>query len=109
MLALAIVLSLAQIDQIAAEAIRDGPKAGMSIAVVQRGQTIVSRGYGYANLELEAPATADTVYHIDSITKHLTGGAILRLVEQKKISLDDPITSLRRCPRRGREFAFEIS
>src|SRR5438270_12880041 len=80
----------AQIDRIMNEAARSGPSAGASIAVVRGGQTIIAKGYGFANVELESPASANTVYHIDSITKHLTAAAILQLVEQKKLSLDDP-------------------
>jgi len=83
----------AQIDRMMNEAIRGGPAAGATIAVVKGGQTIIAKGYGYANVELEAAASADTVYHIDSITKHLTAAAILQLAEQKKLSLDDSVTA----------------
>jgi CubicO group peptidase (beta-lactamase class C family) len=82
----------AQIDRLASEALSSGPKAGMSVAVVRRGQTILAKGYGFANVELAVPSTPETVYHADSITKHLTAGAVLRLVDEKKLSLDDPIT-----------------
>jgi CubicO group peptidase (beta-lactamase class C family) len=81
----------AQIDQLMNEAVRSGPAAGASIAVVKDGETIIAKGYGFANIELESPASANTVYHIDSITKHLTAAAILQLVEQKKLSLDDAV------------------
>ena len=80
----------ARVDQIASQSL--GNRAGMSVAVVRADETIIAKGYGFANLEQRAPATADTVYHIDSITKHITAGAILSLVEQGKLSLDDPVT-----------------
>jgi CubicO group peptidase (beta-lactamase class C family) len=81
----------AQIDNMMNEALRSGPAAGASIAVVKGGQTIIAKGYGFANVELEVPASAETVYHIDSITKHLTAAAILQLADQKKLSLDDAV------------------
>src|SRR5205814_7744670 len=58
-----------------------------------RGENVIlAKGYGFANVEHRVPATADTVYHIDSITKHLTSAVVLQLAEQKKLSLDDPVT-----------------
>ncbi|HEX3577127.1 MAG TPA: serine hydrolase domain-containing protein [Thermoanaerobaculia bacterium] len=81
----------ARIDAMLNDAIRSGPAAGASIAVVKGGRTIIASGYGFANVELEARATANTVYHIDSITKHLTAAAILQLADQKKLSLDDAV------------------
>jgi len=87
---IAAIALAAQIDSIANEAVKD--EAGMTIAVVRRGEVILVKGYGLANVELAAAATADTVYHADSITKHLTAGAVLHLVEEKKLSLDDPVS-----------------
>jgi D-alanyl-D-alanine carboxypeptidase len=82
---------VARVDHIASQSL--GNRAGMSVAVVRASETIIAKGYGFANVEQRAPATADTVYHIDSITKHITAGAILSLVEQGKLSLDDPVTA----------------
>jgi CubicO group peptidase (beta-lactamase class C family) len=50
------------------------------------------KGYGLASLELKAPATKDTVYEICSNTKQFTAAAIMMLVEDGKVQLDDPIT-----------------
>src|SRR5690348_7679151 len=93
MIAAALLLATnlaATIDRIATESL--GKRAGMSIAVVRGGNVILAKGYGFANVEHRVPATADTVYHIDSITKHLTSALLLQLAEQKKLSLDDPVT-----------------
>lgn len=89
---LAAIALAAQIDHIANEAVRKGPTTGLSVAVVQHGRVIVAKGYGLANVELSVPARAGTVYHADSITKHLTAGAILCLVDRGQLSLDDPVT-----------------
>jgi D-alanyl-D-alanine carboxypeptidase len=79
----------AAIDDIATAALKDGPVAGMSIAVTLGKQTILLKGYGQSNLELETSTTPATLYHIDSITKNLTSAAVVQLAEQHKLSLDD--------------------
>ena len=81
----------AVVDALAAEALRQGPRAGMSVAVGRGGATLLARGYGFANVELEAAARADTVYHIDSITKFVTAAAVLKLVEEGRLGLDDDV------------------
>jgi len=63
---------------------------GLSIAVVRDGKVLLARGYGMANLELLTPATEKTVYHLASITKTFTAVATMMLVEEGKISLEDP-------------------
>jgi D-alanyl-D-alanine carboxypeptidase len=83
---------VSEIDAIANDALKQGPIAGMSIAVARDGSPIIVKGYGIANLESNSPATADTVYRIRSISKTFTAVAVLQLVEQGKISLDDDLT-----------------
>ncbi len=64
---------------------------GLSIAVLHDGKTIKVQGYGLANLELQVPATKDTVYEIGSISKQFASEALMLLVEDGKVNLDDPI------------------
>jgi D-alanyl-D-alanine carboxypeptidase len=63
----------------------------VSLAVVEDGHVIFARGYGLANVELKVPATPETVYQIQSITKQFTATAIMMLVEQQKIDLDEKV------------------
>src|SRR5438094_1061193 len=65
---------------------------GVSLAIVRDGRVIKAQGYGFANLELKAPATKETVYEIGSNTKQFTAAAIIMLVVEGKIHLDDSIT-----------------
>ena len=65
---------------------------GLSLAIVRNGQVVKSSGYGVANLELNSPATPQTVYEIGSMTKQFTATAIMMLVEEQKLRLDDSIT-----------------
>ena len=80
------------VDALAAEALRRGPIAGLSIAVFEHGKPVVATGYGLADVEAGAAATADTSYPVASVTKHFTAAAVLRLADQGKLSLDDPLT-----------------
>lgn len=66
---------------------------GLSVAVVRDGRIARARGYGLADVELNSPATEDTVFEIGSISKQFTGVAIMMLVEEGKVGLDDKITS----------------
>src|SRR5262249_39028474 len=57
----------------------------------KNGKIIKMKGFGLANLELNAPVTEDTVFEIASVTKPFTATAIMMLVEDGKIGLDDEI------------------
>jgi CubicO group peptidase (beta-lactamase class C family) len=65
---------------------------GLSLAIVRDGHVIKAQGYGFANVELKAPATKQTVYEIGSNTKQFTAAAIMMLVEGGKVRLDDSVT-----------------
>jgi CubicO group peptidase (beta-lactamase class C family) len=80
------------VHALAAEALQRGPIAGLSIAVFDHGKAVLATGYGSADLEAGVAATADTSYPIASVTKHFTAGAVLRLADQGKLSLDDPLS-----------------
>ena len=79
------------VDSLAARALKDGPVAGMSVAVVRGKDTVVMKGYGLADVENDVSATAQTVYRIGSITKQFTAAAVLQLIDENKLSLDDTI------------------
>ncbi len=64
---------------------------GLSIAVVKDLEVVLARGFGFADIELAIPATADTPYDIASVTKPLSAVLALRLVELGAIDLDRPI------------------
>ena len=66
---------------------------GLSIALVSGDKVVWSQGFGWANKENKIAATADTVYMLGSGTKTLTTVALLSLVEQGIISLDEPIAN----------------
>jgi CubicO group peptidase (beta-lactamase class C family) len=65
---------------------------GLSLAVLKEGKVIKAKGYGLANLELNVPATTETVYQLASVTKQFTATAVMLLVEEGKVRLSDPIS-----------------
>lgn len=65
---------------------------GLSVGIIHNGKLVYKAGFGYADLEQEIKATSKTQYRIASISKTFTTIAILQLVEQGKINLDDPIS-----------------
>lgn len=79
------------VDSVANAAVSEHRTPGVSIAIVKNGQTILAKGYGYADLENDVAATPQTVYRIGSVTKQFTAAAIMRLMEQGKLSLDDTL------------------
>jgi len=80
------------VDKFVSETIREKKIPGLSIAVIRDGQVLRAKGYGFANLELQTPATKDTVYEIGSISKQFASEAVMLLVGEGKLKLDDSIT-----------------
>src|SRR5688572_27367073 len=64
----------------------------MSAAIIKDQKVLWAKGFGFADLEKKIPATPDTLYHLASITKTFGATLIMQLVEQGKLSLDEPIS-----------------
>ena len=81
----------AQLDAVVASYFKkDEP--GAAVLVMRDGKPLLRKGYGLADVELGVAIQPEHVFRIASITKQFTAMAILQLVEQGKIGLDDPIT-----------------
>jgi CubicO group peptidase (beta-lactamase class C family) len=65
---------------------------GISLAVVHNGQIVKAQGYGLAHIELNVPMTKEMVLEIGSMTKQFTATAIMMLVEEGKVGLDDKLS-----------------
>ena len=65
---------------------------GLSLAVIKDGKLVKLKGYGSADLELKVPSSPETVYQVGSITKQFTAAAILLLVQDGRVNLDDRIS-----------------
>lgn len=80
-----------QIDALFAEAY-PADKPGATVLIAKDDKVIYRKAFGLANLELNVPMKPDNVLELASITKQFTGVAILMLMEQGKLSLDDPLS-----------------
>jgi CubicO group peptidase (beta-lactamase class C family) len=63
----------------------------MSIALVRGDSIVWKAAFGYANMRMRTPATTETLYSTGSSFKSVTATAVMQLVEQHKMLLDDPI------------------
>lgn len=69
----------------------DGDVAGASVLVIRNGRTVVRKAYGLADVDKHVRATPATNYRLASVTKQFTAAAILKLADDGKLSLDDPV------------------
>lgn len=83
--------TVAAIDSVAQSVIGAGKSPGLGVAVMLGGRLLLDRGYGKANLELDAPVTPLTVFRIFSSTKTFTASAVMQLAESGRLSLDDKL------------------
>ncbi len=96
-----------RIDEIMMGPVREGTIAGASVAVYQYGAPVAVRGYGWANLELEAPTPEHAIYEIGSVTKQFTSAGLLRLQEEGLLDLDDQVVHyLPDAPTQGRSITL---
>ena len=65
---------------------------GATVAVAVGGKIRYAKGFGFADLGTKRAARVDTVYPIGSITKQFTAACVLLLLEERKLSLDDPLS-----------------
>jgi CubicO group peptidase (beta-lactamase class C family) len=83
---------LAKLDAYMAKAVADGRVAGMSTLLARHGQVVSEKMYGVASLATGAPMTKDTIVRLYSMSKPITGVAMMMLFEDGRWQLDDPIT-----------------
>src|SRR5688572_1970025 len=80
-----------EVDDYVREQMRRRHVPGLALAVVRDGKLVKARGYGLASVELNVPVTTETVFEIGSVTKQITAAALMLLVEEGKLDLDDPV------------------
>jgi CubicO group peptidase (beta-lactamase class C family) len=80
----------AQIDKVLADAVAGGRIAGLTAAAADRDGSFYTSAFGLRAIDAPRRMTTDTVFRIASMTKAVTGVAAMQLVEQGKLSLDQP-------------------
>ncbi len=68
-----------------------GHLPGMAVLVARDGKIVYQGGFGFADLDKKIPVTAETRFRIGSVSKQITAAAILRLADEGKLSLADPL------------------
>ena len=81
-----------KVDQYAEAQLKRFNVPGLSLAVVKNGKVIKAKGYGLANVELNVPATPNTVYQWASVTKQFTAAATLLLADENRLKLEERIS-----------------
>jgi len=83
---------LQKLEDYMASVVSSGRVAGLTNLVARHGQIVSYKTWGHANLEAGTPITQDTIFRIYSMTKPVTGVAMMVLFEEGKWRLDDPVT-----------------
>lgn len=78
-------------DIIVQKIMKEQKITGLSLAVIKNGNPVVNKGYGLANVEHNVPVTAETVIRLGSVSKQFFSTAILKLQEEGKLNIEDPV------------------
>lgn len=96
-----------EFDKFLSEQFKPNETGGTAL-VARNGQIIYKKAFGMANLEMNIAMQPDMIFRIGSITKQFTAVAILQLMEQGKLSLQDEITKyLPDYPMNGHKITIE--
>lgn len=82
----------ARVDAIVRSAMRSHQIPGVVLGALRDGRLIKAAGYGWANVELRVPMSPASVFQSGSVAKQFTAAAIMMLVNDGKIGLDDPLS-----------------
>jgi CubicO group peptidase (beta-lactamase class C family) len=72
----------------------NGQVPGAALAVVQGGRLVLARGFGTKSIHSKEPVDENTLFRIGSVTKTLTATAVMQMLQEKRITLDAPITTV---------------
>jgi CubicO group peptidase (beta-lactamase class C family) len=82
----------ARADALVRSTMRAHQIPGIVLGLVRDGHLVKATGYGYANVELRVPVSTASVFQSGSVAKQFTATAIMMLVTEGKIGLDDPLS-----------------
>ena len=105
LIGLAVVAALLMVSQLAAQQDLDGRMdafvekvrkeqkvPGLAVAVLRDGKLVRAKGYGLANVELDVPVKPETIFQSGSVGKQFTATAVMMLVQEGKVGLDDKVS-----------------
>jgi CubicO group peptidase (beta-lactamase class C family) len=82
---------LAELTPALRKLVDDGKNPGGVVVVARHGKVAYVETFGYRDLASKTPMTEDTIFAIASMSKPITCIAVMTLVEQGKLGLDDPV------------------
>lgn len=89
-----VVPELAPFDDLMRSFVREHKIPGAALAVAKEGRVVYARGFGYADVERQQPVEPRSLFRIASVSKPITAVAVMQLVEQGKLTLDDRVVGL---------------
>ena len=81
-----------QVDAYVSAQMREQKIPGLALSVVRDGKVVKATGFGLANVELNVPVKPETLFQTGSVGKQFTSMAVMMLVEEGKVKLDDKIS-----------------
>lgn len=90
----AAVPGMESFDLLIADVMRKHSIPGGAVAVMRDGKLVYVRGFGYSDVENKTPVKPDALFRIASMSKPITGAAIMKLAEAGKLRLDDRVAPL---------------
>jgi len=85
---------LADLDDLMTTFVKENEVPGAALAVTRNGKLAFARGFGFADQDKKTPVLPTSLFRVASVSKTITGIAVMRLVEQKRLKLDDEIAPL---------------
>ena len=82
---------LGELDEFCTKALAEHGCASVSLAVAERGELVLTKAYGLADVANQQPATPETVYGLASITKPFTATAVCLAADEGLLDLDAPL------------------
>jgi len=82
---------IASIDSFVTTEMARAHVPGVAVGIYSRGEILLAKGYGLANVELGVPVKPETIFQSGSVGKQFVSAAIMMLVEEGRVSLDDSI------------------
>jgi CubicO group peptidase (beta-lactamase class C family) len=79
------------VDDVIAAGIKDHGIPGVSIAIIEKGEIVKAKGYGFTEKDGTNPVTADTLFQAGSVSKPVAALGALRLVEDGRLALDGDV------------------
>jgi CubicO group peptidase (beta-lactamase class C family) len=79
------------LEELIQSGLATGKLVGLAVGLVQANAVVYTKGFGVRDLATGAPVTAESLFHMASVSKPFSATAIMQLVEQGKVALADPV------------------